>query len=164
MRERTIALVVVLLVWPTIAAAQTTTGPNELTVFVGVSFASPESTDPDRPVILGGGFGSGFVPGPFLQSVSLDGSAEFGTRYARYLTDTISVGGDFSIAPSHQLTETTGFGCAPGRFCIAGAEPLIFAPEVKRVARAVAYHYGANVGMDLTQEPCDHRSSRVLVP
>ena len=148
---RPLILAAVILAWPVTGAAQSAAGLNELTVFAGVSFASPESTDPDRPVILGGGLGSGFVPGPFLQSVSLDGSAEFGTRYARYLTDTISVGGDFSIAPSHQLTETTGFGCAPGRFCIAGAEPLIFAPEVKRVVRVVAYHYGANVGMDLTQ-------------
>jgi hypothetical protein len=123
-----------------------------LTVFAGVSLANPESTDPDRPVILGAPiFGPDLVPGPFLKSVSLDGSAEFGVRYARRLTETLSVGGDFSIAPSHQLTETTGFGCAPGVFCIADAGPLIFVPEIQRVARVVAYHYGANIGIDLTQ-------------
>jgi hypothetical protein len=142
-----------LLTWPAAAEAQRGRGqptPNDLTVFAGVSLATPESNDPDRSPILGRP-GFGFVPGPFLKFASLDGSAEFGVRYSRRLADRLSFGGDFSIAPTHELIETTGFGCPPARFCIADLEPEIFAPEIERKARVVAYHYGGNVGIDLTE-------------
>jgi len=103
------------------AAAQAPAGPNELTVFGGVSLANPRTDDPDRPLTPGRA-DVRLVPAPYLQSASLGGSAEFGARYDRYVTDTVSIGGDFSIAPTHRYTERIGFGCPEDRLCILAPE------------------------------------------
>jgi hypothetical protein len=147
---------VVAAAWPAAASAQSRSGRNELTVFAGLSLASVEGSTPDRPVIQG-------LPEPLIQifpfpfdfSTVLDGSAEFGARYTRTLTDTLSFGGDFSIAPGHRLTESFRFGCPDFVLCIAadelpGALSLI-APDQKVVSRVVAYHYGANLGIVLAR-------------
>jgi hypothetical protein len=149
-----------LLVWPAAAEAQRGRGQpalNELTVFGGVSLLNPETTDPDRPVLRWqtGGPESGLVPAPYHLSTRLDGSAEFGVRFSRYVSPGLSVGGDFSVAPSHDLTIRTGFGCPPGRFCILDTEPNpdLVIPEYRYDERVVAYHYGGQVGLDLTRGP-----------
>jgi len=139
----TVALFLMAFLRPGTAAAQGPVGPNELTVFGGVSLANPRTDDPDRPIVLDRA-DARLVPAPYLQSASLGGSAEFGARYDRYLTDVISVGGDFSIAPSHRYTERIGFGCPDGRLCI-------LAPERQIETTVVAYHYGGNVGFDLAR-------------
>lgn len=132
-------------------AAQTA-DKNELTIFGGVSLAD---------VSVEGREGFGFLKRsrpdprdlsllPFVRTSShLDGSAEFGVRYGRALTDVLVVEGDFSIAPSHTLREQVGFGCPDGYACIANrsgpAGTFLFAPEYLVTERMVAYHYGGGI-------------------
>jgi hypothetical protein len=137
---------------PASAQAHNLAGRNELTVFGGASLAQPATNDPDRPIILGG-IDLQIFPSPFLRSASLGGSAEFGVRWDRYVTEVVSVGGDFSVAPGHQYTERTGFGCPDGRLCILGPSPgaSLVIPDVQVEERVVAYHNGAGVSVDLAR-------------
>lgn len=84
-----------------------------------------------------------------MTSTLLDGSGEFGARYTRTLSDLLSLGGDFAIAPGHQLTVTVSFECPPGVFCIAANGISLVPPDVPIRSRVVAYHYGVNLGIDL---------------
>lgn len=136
---------------PASVAAQTDAGSNEMTVFAGASLIGVEERDSDRFFLLGrGDFRPEIYPGPFRASRSLDGSFELGVRYDRFVTDRVAVGGDFSVAPSHRLTETLRFGCPDGRLC---ALPALLVPDQQRVERLAAYHYGANIGIDVLGGP-----------
>ena len=162
MRERVTARLVLsgvtaflALAWPTVAAAQTSAGTNELTVFAGVSLASPDKSQSVDPRILQSGALTTIFPGVARTSVKLDGSAEFGARYGRYLSDALSISADFSIAPAHTLTQRLDFGCPDLRLCILNLPGLpppggytLIAPD-EFVTRVVAYHYGGNVNFDL---------------
>lgn len=137
------------------ALAQPEGGRSELTVFAGASLASPKTDNVDfgLPMPAGRWLGSTVLPtifpGPSSVSAKLGGSAEFGARYDWYLTDIVSVGGDFSIAPSHELSTTVRFGCPDGRLCIAEGMPSLVIPDQSLDTNVVAYHYGGNVGIDL---------------
>ena len=150
-----LACLAVTLVSASPAVAQPDAGRSELTVFAGASLASPKTDNLDfgLPVPAGRALGSvvapTIYPGPLTVSAKLGGSAEFGARYDWYLTDIISVGGDFSIAPSHELSTTIRFGCPDGRFCIAEGVPALVLPDQSIGTNVVAYHYGGNVGIDL---------------
>jgi hypothetical protein len=130
---------------------------SEITVFAGASLGSPSSNNADvsLPVPMGR-FPDGtpaplIYPGPATMSLELGGSPEFGLRYDRYFTDIVSVGGDFSIAPSHELSTRVRFGCPPDRLCIASdvARELPVLADWNFGMNVVAYHYGGNVGIDL---------------
>ena len=123
------------------ALAQPAAGRSELTVFAGASLGSPKTDTVDFgvPVPARRMFDSivapTIFPGPFTASAELGGSPEFGARYDWYLTDVISLGGDFSIAPSHDLSTRIRFGCPDGRLCIAEelSQPRFGAPEHRRL-------------------------------
>ncbi len=133
------------------AAAQTE-GRNELTVFGGASLADLRTDFPDGPGRL-------FADRPDLRSLlptlerrsTLGGSVEFGVRYGRRYSDTLTVEADFSLAPAHGLEERIGFGCPPGLACIASPGVQVFAPDILRTDQVVAYHYGGGLRLDLTQ-------------
>lgn len=159
MRERVlvrfvwgVGAILAALSWPVGAAAQAPAGRNELTVLAGVSLTSPEESNPVDPRVLQtGGPLTAIFPFVIRTSVALDSSAEFGARYGRYLTDSLSVSADFSIAPAHKLTERLEFGCPDLRLCILALPPpntTLLAPD-EITTRVVAYHYGGNVNFDL---------------
>lgn len=133
------------------AAAQTE-GRNELTVLGGASLADLRTDFPAGPGRL-------FADRPDLLSLlpaierrsKLGGSVEFGVRYGRRYSDNLTVEADFSVAPAHNLEERIGFGCPRGLACIASPGVQVFAPDIRRTAQLVAYHYGGGVRLDLTQ-------------
>jgi hypothetical protein len=134
--------------------AQSVTRRSELTVFAGASLGSPSTNDVDLslPVPLDsirGAIAPTIYPGPLTVSAELGGSPEFGMRYDWYLTEIVSIGGDFSIAPSHELSTKIRFGCPPGRPCIADEFPGLQLLDQSIGSNIVAYHYGGNVGIDL---------------
>jgi hypothetical protein len=136
------------------ALAQSVPRRSELTVFVGASLGSPSTNDVDLslPVPLEsfrGAIAPTIYPVPLTVSAELGGSPEFGLRYDWYLTEIVSVGGDFSIAPSHELSTRIRFGCPPGRPCIADEIPGLQLSDQVIGTNVVAYHYGGNVGIDL---------------
>lgn len=136
------------------ALAQSVARRSELTVFAGASLGSPSTNDVDLtlPVPLDrvrDAIAPTIYPGPLTVSAELGGSPEFGLRYDWYLTEIVSVGGDFSIAPSHELSTRIRFGCPPGRPCIAGEIPELPLLDQAIGTNVVAYHYGGNVGIDL---------------
>jgi hypothetical protein len=135
------------------ALAQPAAGRSEITVFAGASLGSPSTDTVDLTVPMPAGRWHGIAPtiypGPSTVSAELGGSAEFGVRYDRYFTDIISAGGDFSIAPSHELSTRIRFGCPPDRLCIAGEVPAPGLTDRHFGTNVVAYHYGGNVGIDL---------------
>jgi hypothetical protein len=137
------------------ALAQRAAGRSEITVFAGASLGSPSSNNVDLnlpvPAGLRQGVAPSIYPGPLTMSAELGGSPEFGLRYDWYLTDIISAGGDFSIAPSHELSTRIRFGCPADRFCIAGpiAGEIPVLSDLAVGTNVVAYHYGGNVGIDL---------------
>jgi len=145
---------VVLCVWFTLAAAPVgaqTTGKNELTIFGGFSLAdatTSASRDPqilalDRsPIPL-------IYPPIFSVTRTLDGSGELGVRYGRDLTDTLTLTGDFSIAPAHEVLARTSLGCPDTRVCIASPSLGLIAPDFLFSERVVAYHYGGGLAMKL---------------
>jgi hypothetical protein len=146
-----ILLAAFILLLPSSVSAQSDSGRNELTVFAGVSLGNPAATSVDFAEILGGV--PQIFPAPFtVTSTVLDGSAEFGARYTRTLSDLLSLSGDFSIAPGHQLTETVSFECPPG-ICIAANGISLVPPDVQISSGVEAYHYGVNIGVDLAQGP-----------
>jgi len=152
MRRSTVLLAAFILLWPGSAVAQSDSGRNELTVLAGVSLGNPEAASVDFAEILGGV--PQIFPTPFtVTSTLLDGSGEFGARYTRTLSDLLSLSGDFSIAPGHRLTERVSFECPPGVFCVAANGISLVPPDVLISSRVVAYHYGANLGIDLAQGP-----------
>jgi hypothetical protein len=123
---------------------------NELTVFGGISLLNAETSRPRNPVILEAARdGRALIfPPPFLSNfTSVDASGEFGVRYGRDITDTVTLVGDFAIAPAHELSEEVVFGCPEGQFCIA-APGSIVAPNVRFSERVVAYHYGGGLQLN----------------
>ena len=153
MRVRTIGLLPALILVAAFAApADAQTGRNELSVFGGVSLSDVRLESRGGVVTLLPAFPELIVRLPPRDgSVSVDGSAEFGVRYGRRVTNTVTVEADFSVAPSHQLNERIGFGCPPPLLCIAGAGIQLFAPDILRTTDLVAYHYGGSVRLDLTR-------------
>jgi len=149
-RVRTIGILLPLLVAvvATPAGAQTN-DRNELTVFGGVSLANLRdvSTDPAR-ILLAPRPASPILPS-IERTATLGGSADFGARYGRRLSDTLTVEGDFAVAPGHDLEERFASGCPPDALCIAGPGVRLFVPDVLRVDRLVAYHYGGGVRLAL---------------
>jgi hypothetical protein len=134
------------------AEAQTPAAPNELAVFAGASLVSAETNDVNRPIILRGAAPAPLIfPPPFEFTSALDGSAEFGARYSRYITDRFAATFDYSVAPSHELTETIRYRCPDGRLCIQLAEAALVVPDQQFKSKVVAHHYGAGVGVDLMQ-------------
>lgn len=130
------------------AAAQTER--NELVVFGGVSLGEvrfSETEDPFGPILVS------FAPAPNTRVAELSGSAEFGARYGRALTDRVSVEVDFSVAPSHDLEEHIIFGCPPPLVCIADPDASLWVPDILRTRSFVAYHYGGGVRLALTDGP-----------
>jgi hypothetical protein len=122
------------------APAVAQTDNHELTVFAGVSLGDAETGRLDRLHMLQQRHGRF---GPFdTGRAELDGSAEFGVRFGRYVTDTVTVEGDVSIAPSHTLRERVEFGCEFPPVCLV--PPAQFESE-----RVMAWHYGVGVGIDL---------------
>lgn len=143
----------VLMVLLAVPAAAQSTGRNELSVFGGVSLADVSVENRE-----GLGFLHRSRPDPaalsllpfFRTQSSLDGSAEFGARYGRRLTAALSVEGDFSVAPGHELTERIEYGCPDGYACLANrlegpAGTLLYIPDFQTTERMVAYHYGGGV-------------------
>jgi opacity protein-like surface antigen len=154
-RQLVVAALLILVMASAPAAAQTP-GKNELTVFAGVSFTNLTGDTPPFKYQRGRFGEIGVVPlSIFRERTTLGGSAEFGTRYAYYVTDAISVNGDFSIAPGHTLTQELSFDCGPGRVCIAGVDippdVSLFIPNYLIERTVVAYHYGAGIGIDLME-------------
>lgn len=149
MRLRTVLLLLCLSVlFASPAAAQE--GRNELVVFGGISLVDvdfSEVEDPFGPILVT------FAPAPNRRLADLDGSAEFGARYGRAVTDRITVEADFSVAPSHQLDERIIFGCPPPLVCIASPDISLFVPDIQRTRSFVAYHYGGGVRLALTDGP-----------
>ena len=145
---------VILVSAPSPALAQSVNRRSELTVFAGASLGSPSTNDVDLsvPVPLDrirGAIAPTIYPVPLTVSAELGGSPEFGVRYDWYLTEIVSIGGDFSIAPSHELSTRIRFGCPPGRPCIADEIPGLLLSDQATGTNIVAYHYGGNVGIDL---------------
>ena len=145
---------VVLCVWFTLAAAPVgaqTTGKNELTIFGGFSLAEPTASTSRDPRILS--LDHSLIPliypPIFSATRTLDGSGELGVRYGRDLTDTLTLTGDFSIAPAHELLTHTSLGCPDPLVCIAVPAFAFFAPDFLFSERVVAYHYGGGLGMKL---------------
>lgn len=154
---RTVLVLLVALIFagPSSAAAQPD-DPNELTVFGGLSFIDVESTEardvtilelprrfqslPVQPLI--------FPPPLFTLSRSLEASGVFGIRYGRDLTDTVTVVGDFAVAPAHDLNEEISYSCPEPLVCIAGPVNLV-APNVRFSENVVGYHYGAGLQYNL---------------
>jgi hypothetical protein len=130
-----------------------TTGKNELTIFGGFSLADVTTTTPKNPYILAvePAIGSLIFPPFFGTSRTLDGGAEFGARYGRDVTDAITLAADFSIAPSHELTDHVSFGCPEPLVCIAAPEVALVAPELLFSERVVAYHYGGGLRLNVVR-------------
>jgi hypothetical protein len=125
--------------------------PNDLTVFGGLSLVDAETTEPRLPNVLEvpRRFSTLIFPAPiFTRFRSLDASGEFGVRYGRDLTDTVTFAGDFAIAPAHDLTDETSFSCPDPIVCIAVPAALI-APNVRFIEPVVAYHYGGGLQLNL---------------
>ena len=125
--------------------------PNELTVFGGLSLLAAETTEARNPIILDvpSGLRPAIFPPPIVTSLrALDASGEFGVRYGRDLTDTVTFVGDFAVAPAHELTEEVSYGCPEPFFCIALPAGLV-APNVRFSDRVVAYHYGGALQLNL---------------
>lgn len=145
------ALLVVLTAGTAPVAAQAS-GQNALTVFAGVSLGHPEASGSSGPrPRLSSSLAPLIYPPPVVVRSTLDGSAEFGARYSRQVSDVVSAEGDFSIAAGHELADRIQFICTGDRVCIAGTEIGIVAPDRLVVGRVVAYHYGAGAGVDLTR-------------
>jgi len=124
---------------------------NELTVFGGVSLTDLSSTSRDGPpFLLAAPFELSILP-TIERSATLGGSAEFGVRYGRRLSDALTVEGDFSVAPGHDLEERIGFGCPPELLCITQPAILVVVPDILRTDQLVAYHYGGGVRLALTR-------------
>jgi hypothetical protein len=142
-----LAVAVLLLAAP--AGAQTTR--NELTIFGGVSLIDATTTSPKNPFILAlePAIRPLIFPPIFGTSRTLDGGAEFGARYGRDVTEALTITGDFSIAPSHELTGRVSWGCPDQRLCIAAPDIALFAPDVFLSERVVAYHYGGGLRLNL---------------
>lgn len=153
---RTAAIVLLLTLAATTAGAQSL-GRNELAVFGGVSLMGASANGPGTPSILADEprLAGLIYPPPFGASRKLGGSGEFGARYGRDLTSTLTVTGDFSIAPAHELTERISYGCPEPLVCIL--QPAVpgvvglLVPDYQFAERVTAYHYG--VGLRLHVRP-----------
>lgn len=135
------------------ACAESERGSNEVEVFMGASLLDLHSQKNTFPSPLLGWAQSASsalpIPFPFPTREELGGSFVQGFRIAHRLRDRASLGVAFSIAPTHQLTVQTAFGCAPGRFCIAS--PSIVIPDFRDERKIVAYHYGLDLAYELTR-------------
>jgi hypothetical protein len=140
---RTVIITALVACGATAAGAQTSE-KNELSVFGGISLIDAETNTHRNPYILAQpAVGTLVFPPIFGTSSRFDGSGEFGVRYGREVTETLSLIGDFSVAPAHESTDQVSYGCPALRFCIA--DTAIFAPDFQVSERVVAYHYGGGL-------------------
>jgi hypothetical protein len=151
MRAAGTAFLVVLVTLAAVSADAQTTSRNELTIFGGFSLLDAKTTSSRNPYILPlDPTISPLIFPPILGvSRSLGGSAEFGARYGRDVTDALTITGDFSIAPSHELSDRVSFGCPEPLLCIAVPDLALFAPDFSLSDRVVAYHYGGGLRLNV---------------
>jgi hypothetical protein len=141
---RTLFPLLLIVMCATSAHAQTNT-KNELTVFGGLSLIDLTSRTEISPFPLQ--IDSGLFPlifPPIFGGVTkrFDGGAEFGVRYGRDLTETLTLTGDFSIVPGHDLRVRTRSFCPDQVLCIATPALSLLAPDFLLSERVTAYHYG----------------------
>jgi hypothetical protein len=152
------AIVVLLVTFGAPPAGAQTTAKNELTVFGGLSLIDLTTTAPKSPFILqvDQGLIPLIYPPPIVaRAMTFDGGGEFGVRYGRDLTGTLTLTGDFSIVPAHELTEGTR-GCPEPIVCIATPVVLgvgFIVPDYFLSQRVVAYHYGGGLRLNLVRAP-----------
>lgn len=151
MRATRTAFLAVLVTLSAVPVGAQPTGKNELSIFGGFSLTDATTTNPKNPYILAvePAIRPLIYPPIFGTSRTLDGGAEFGARYGRDVTDALTLTGDFSIAPSHELTEQGSFGCPEPLFCIAAPNLSIVAPDFLFSERVVAYHYGGGLRLNV---------------
>ena len=149
---RTISMVVLAIIAVLYAAPAVgqPAGRNELSVFGGVSLLDADATDPGDPRILALPARPLIYPPPFQFSRSIGASGEFGVRYGRDVTDSVTFIGDFSIAPAHSATERFGRGCP--ELCISFPALELYAPGLFS-ERFVAYHYGGGMRLNVWRGP-----------
>ena len=129
-----------------VAPAMAQTNPrNELTVFGGLSLIDLTSRTDISPFPLP--IDAGLLPliyPPIISGVTkrFDGGAELGVRYGRDLTEALTLTGDFSIVPGHELRLRTRSGCPDPFVCIARPALSLFVPDSLFAERVTAYHYG----------------------
>jgi len=145
-----------------VPAIAQTPGKNELSVFGGISLLDASTTNSITPLLLDAlpSIGTLVYPPILGTSRKLGSSGEFGVRYGREATETITVTGDFSVAPAHELSNRLSSGCPEPLACIAaqaegsigigfeGGVPVGFPfpiPDVLFSERVVAYHYGGGL-------------------
>ena len=128
------------------------TGRNELTVFGGLSLVTLTSSTTIDPIILQNNQPLTpviFPPVIIERTRTFDGGGEFGVQYGRDLTSALTVTGDFSMVPGHELTDETSVGCPESRFCIAAPGIRLIAPDIRFSQRVSAYHYGGGLRLNL---------------
>ena len=140
------------------------TGRNELAVFGGLSLVTLTSSTTIDPIILQNNqplIPLIFPPVIIERTRTFDGGGEFGVRYGRDLTETITITGDFSLVPGHELTDATSVGCPEPLFCIAAPAIRLIAPDFRLSQRVSAYHYGGGLRLNLLR---DRLKSGTLTP
>lgn len=131
-----------LLVFPVVVMAGNIEHKTEISIFSGWSFPGINDTN-NRCFPC---FPSPVVPAfSVRRTQSLNSSVMLGFGVSRYLNNNIAVEGAFSVAPNHELKETSFIDCPPGEVC-----PLIFFPDFNIQNSVVAYNYGANFVYHLT--------------
>jgi hypothetical protein len=147
---RTIGIVLLLTLAATAAHAQTV-GRNELAVFGGTSLLDASTFGPGdprtlvtQPAVIGL-----IYPPPFGLYRSMGGSSELGVRYGRDLSSTLTITGDFSVAPGHELREDISYGCPEPLVCIAQPAIGLVIPGYSFTERITAYHYGGGLRLNV---------------
>lgn len=134
--KRSLLYFLALLVFPVILMAGDIEHKTEISIFSGWSFPGIDNTSnrcfPCFPSPIVPAFSVG-------RSQTLDSSVLVGFGVSRYLNNNIAIEGRFSVAPNHQLTETSFIDCPAGEIC-----PLVLFPDFNLQSNVVAYHYDAN--------------------
>jgi hypothetical protein len=141
---RTLFPLLLILTSAATAGAQTNTR-SELTVFGGLSLIDLTNTAEIGPFPLQ--IDARLLPliyPPIFSGLTkrFDGGAEFGVRYGRDLTETLTLTGDFSMVPGHELRVHTRSFCPEEVLCIARPALGLLAPDFVLSERVTAYHYG----------------------
>jgi hypothetical protein len=106
----------------------------------------------------GGIFGPGqlpagvdYLPNWVRERRVLGRSFLFGVQYSYYISDRATLEGTFSVAPAHDLEREFSFDCPDTRVCALLGTGTRDAPFRMDDTTVVTYHYGANLGFDLTR-------------
>ena len=154
---RPLCSALVLLLW--IAPANAQTPPkNELTVFGGLSLIDLTSRSEIGPFPLPIDFELlPLIYPPILSGLTrrFDGGAELGVRYGRDLTESLTLTGDFSMVPGHELRVLIRSGCPDPLVCIARPTLGVFAPDSLFSQRVTAYHYGGGFRWNVLRTDLD---------